>query len=314
MDKEQFPSIRKAFGVAPETSTIKGICSYTSLWLDRNETASSHGLIEGCLRMVTTLDQAILSTEEDLNRTGATDELLAEPIVQCLEAYERLKEVVQDMADAVKKEDRSLTKELLDELEETADFLAEAQGALDAWLNEDVLRCPRCGAEDADPCSKCGLELLITDPQAGMGVREQSVLLPQEYGQVLAAYVAVRNGEKTLSELIRRLPLIEKKLATHSALVNASLQAKPDNQILLNTKVTIADVQAGIQIIRGTLQTRRMTELQTGWLQIYQNAGKLEELRIELLEDLGGPEGQAAAARERDSARQQDSVSFGPST
>ena len=311
MDNSQFSTIRDAFGVAPDTSTITGISSYTNFWLDGNESASSPHLEEACLRMARTLQEAVLATEADLEGTGTTDEMLADPTIRCLEAYERLKEVVLDMAAAVKESDRALTKELLEELDEAADFLAEAQGDLEAWLSEPVLRCPRCGGEEADPCPQCGLELLIPDPQGGMGVREQSVLLPQEYGQVLDAYVAVRNGEQTLSVLIRRLPLIEKTLAKHSTLINASLQAKPENQILISTKTTLTNIRAGIQTIRETLRTRRMTDLQAGWLQVHQNAAKLEELRLELLEDLGGEEGKARAAQERAAVRNQDSVSFG---
>ena len=310
-NNSKFSTLRNAFGVAPDTSTITGIGSYTSFWLDGDESAFSTHLEEACLQMATTLQQAVLATEADLEKTGPTDEMLADPTIRCVEAYERLKEVVLDMAAAVKEEDRVLTKDLLEELNEAADFLAEAQGDLEAWLSEPVLRCPRCGGEEADPCPQCGLELLIPDPQGGMGVREQSVLLPQEYGQVLDAYVAVRNGEQTLSVLIRRLPLIEKTLAKHSTLINASLQAEPENRILLDTKATLANIQTGIQTIRETLQTRRMTDLQAGWLQVYQNAAKLEELRLELLEDLGGEEGEARAAQERAAARNQDSVSFG---
>ena len=311
MDNSKFSTIRNALGLAPDTSTITGICSYTIFWLDGDQSASSAHLEEACLQMARTLQQAVLATEADLERTGPTDEMLADPTIRCVEAYERLKEVVLDMAASVKEDDRALTKELLDELNEAADFLAEAQGDLEAWLTEPVLRCPRCGGEEADPCPQCSLELLIPDPQGGMGVRERLVVLPQEYGQVLDAYVAVRNGEQTLSVLIRRLPLIEKTLAQHSTLINASLQAQPENPILNATKETLASVRAGIQTMRETLQTRRTTDLQAGWLQVHQNAAKLEDLRLELLEDLGGEEGQARAAQERIAARNQDSVSFG---
>jgi hypothetical protein len=307
----QFSDIRKAFGVAPDTSTIKGIVSYTSLWLEKSESASVSGLVNGCTQMSATLYSAIVATEAELKETGETDETLADPTMRCLEAYERLREVVQDMAKAARKEDRPVVKELLDELKEAADYLAEAQDDLDAWLQEPVLRCPRCGTDEADPCQVCGLELLIPDPQGGMGVREQSVVLPQEYGQVLEAYVAVRNGEMTLSELIRRLPLIEKGVSQHLALVSATLREKSDNQTLIDTKAILENIRAGVQTIRGTRETRRMTDLQDGWLQILSNAGKLQDLRLDLLDELGGEEGQARAARERASKRQQDSFSFG---
>jgi rubrerythrin len=302
--------LRETFGTAPDTSTIKGIMLYTKLWIEREEVATTKGLKQGCLQMLRTLDSAIFATEKDLDSTGQTDESLADPVERCMEAYERLKEVVAEIAEAASKEDREEVSELLVDLEDAAAFLGEAQEDLNIWLAEPVLRCPKCGASDQDPCSVCHLELLFPDPKGGGSAGDRSALLPQEFGVVFEAYTAVRNGEKTLSDLIRVLPSIEKTIRSYTAIVNASLIEKPESSTLLATRETLVELSRGIQIMRETSSTRRMTDLQDGWLLTFRNAVHLQEHRLELMEELGGQVGQNLAVKERAATAQQDSFSF----
>jgi hypothetical protein len=310
MMTDRIKILRETFGTAPDTSTIKGIKLYTQLWLDRESVATTEGLERACRQMVGTLGGAILATEQDLKSTGQTDDSLADPVERSIEAYERLKEILSEMAEAVVKSETEEVAELLSDLDEAAEFLREAQEELNAWLEEPVLRCPRCGASDQDPCSVCHLELLYPDPKGGRGAGDQSALLPSEFGVVFDAYMAVRNGERTLSELIRVLPSIEKTLGSYTAIVNASLMEKPESSTLRNTRDTLAELKRGIQIIRGTGSTRSMTDLQDGWLLVFRNAVSLQDHRLALMEELGGQVGQEQAAKERAAVVQQDSFSF----
>lgn len=307
---DPFKALRENYGTAPDTSTIKGLKLYLELWLEKDEIAPSRGLKQGCASMIKTLHGAILATEQDLKKTGQTDESLADPVERTIEAYERLSEVMEDLISSVDEENRERAVELSEELDEAADYLSEAQDDLDAWVQEPILRCPRCGSNENDPCSTCGLELLVLDPQGGSKASDSSAALPQEFGRVFEAYTAVRNGEKTLGELVTVLPLVEKNLGGYMTVVNASLVERPESQTLLETRETLTQLRGGIQKMRNTQQTRLMTDLQDGWLQVFRNGVRLQELRLNLMEELGGEVGRAQAAQERSLTTQQDSVSI----
>ena len=53
-----------------------------------------------------------------------------------------------------------------------------------------------------------------------------------------------------------------------------------------------------------------MTDLQDGWGKVFRSAVRFERLRLELLEEFGGEQGQAKVSQERRQLSQQDSVSI----
>ena len=302
--------LRETYGTAPETTTLKGITEYTKLWLAGEASATSSGLLKATAEMNQELDKAILATEQDLAQTGETDESLADPVERCIEAYASLKEILQDVADHVMKEERPEVKECLEELEEACDFLREAKTDLDEWLGAPVPRCPKCGSDEADPCPACGLELMIADPTGGAGVASQSALLPQEYSQFFRLYTDVRNGVKTLSLLIASLPSIEAQVSPLFTLVQAALVKSKESTDLKDTLEALNAIRSGLETIRQTQTTRKMVDLQDGWLQVFRSAIRLQRLRLALMEELGGDAGRAQAAQERAAASQHDSVSL----
>lgn len=291
-------------------STINGIIHYLELWLAEGQTKSTNSLKQGCLKMASILENAITETEAELSQTGETAESLAEPVENCILAYERLRDIVLDIAESAEQGCKSTIKDYLEELEEAADFLGHAQQDLTTWLNSPVPRCPRCGGNDGDPCPVCQLELLFPDPQGGADSGFQSALLPQEYGAVFDAYTAVRNGERTLSELVNLLPAIEKDSRGYLASVTASLSQQPDSASLLQAKETLLNLNNGICQIRDTWESRKMTDLQDGWAKVFRNAVAFKGLRLELLEEFGGEEGRAKVAQEQRQLNQQDFVTI----
>ncbi|MEE4247448.1 MAG: hypothetical protein V2I33_18725, partial [Kangiellaceae bacterium] len=161
-----------------------------------------------------------------------------------------------------------------------------------------------------DPCPACGLELLFPDPQGGAASKFESAVLPQEYGPIFDAYTAVRNGERALSELIRLLPSIEKNAREYLASVRSSLNQKPHSASLLQANETLLDLNDGIHQIKQTWESRKMVDLQDGWSKVFQSSMRFEKVRLELLEELGGEEGQAKLAQERKQLSLQDSVTL----
>lgn len=293
-----------------DLSTINGIIRYLDLWLTGDRSTSKESLKQGCLEMASILKNAIVETEGELSQTGETDESLAEPVESCIIAYERLRDIVLDIAETSSQGPGDDLQDYLEELEEAAEFLGRAQQDLNTWLQAPVARCPRCGRHEGDPCPVCHLELLFPDPQGGTESRFRSALLPQEYGPVFDAYTAVRNGERTLSELINLLPPLEKNTREYVASVTASLSQHPDSTSLLQAKETLTELLDGIRQIRHSWDSRKMVDLQDGWTKVFRSSVRFEKLRLELLEEFGGDQGRAKLAQERRQRSLQDSVSL----
>ena len=293
-----------------DLSTINGIIRYLKLWLESDPSTSTDSLKQGCMKMADILNAAISETDLELSRTGDTDESLAEPVESCILAYERLRDIVLDIAESASQGTGEAIRDFLNELEEAAEFLRRAQEELHTWLQAPITRCPRCGGQEGDPCPICHLELLFPDPQGGTESKFRSALLPQAYGPIFDAYTAVRNGEKTLSELIRLLPPVERDIREFIASVTASLRQQPDSASLIQARDTLVELNDGLRQIRKTWESRKMTDLQDGWAKVFRSAVRFERLRLELLEEFGGEQGQAKVSQERRQLAQQDSVSI----
>ena len=293
-----------------DLSTINGIIRYLKLWLESDPSTSTDSLKQGCMKMADILNAAISETDLELSRTGDTDESLAEPVESCILAYERLRDIVLDIAESASQGTGEAIRDFLNELEEAAEFLRRAQEELHTWLQAPITRCPRCGGQEGDPCPICHLELLFPDPQGGTESKFRSALLPQAYGPIFDAYTAVRNGEKTLSELIRLLPPVERDIREFIASVTASLSQQPDSASLIQARDTLVELNDGLRQIRKTWESRKMTDLQDGWAKVFRSAVRFERLRLELLEEFGGEQGLAKVSQERSQLSQQDSVSI----
>lgn len=308
MNNRGFDALRKAYGF-PETSTIKGLIRYLKRWIERDESAPSDGLVSGCREMARKLEIARIDTQRELKTTGETDAELSEPVLRSIEAYQEIKEIVLDIANLAESREREGTQELLEELEDAAQYLKEAQEDLVDWLSHPTLRCPRCGAADEDPCPSCALELLYPNPNGGSGAKDPAAYLPQEYGAMFQAYISVRDGELTLSHALERTsPAVKRNVDGLTTMVNASLVKDPESETLLETQQTLASLAEGLERMNGTRYTRKMADLQDGWLMVFRNAVKLEELRHSLLEEFGGEADRAQVREEKSSRLQQDRV------
>jgi hypothetical protein len=300
----------KERAMTQDLSTINGIIRYLDLWLKGDRSTSKEALKQGCLKMASILKNATVETERELSQTGETHESLAEPVESCIIAYERLRDIVLDIAETSSQEHEDALQDYLEELEEAADFLGRAQQELNTWLHAPIARCPRCGGHDGDPCPVCHLDLLFPDPQGGTESRFSSASLPQEYGPVFNTYTAVRNGERKLSELINLLPPVEKNAREYMASVTASLTQQPHSTSLLQAKDTLTELHDGIRQIRHTWDSRKMVDLQDGWTKVFRSSVRFERLRLELLEEFGGEQGRAKLAQERRQLSLQDSVTL----
>ena len=302
-------NLRDNFGAPPDTSTIKGIQRYGEMWLSEEETVNSLEFKRACESMMGVLGRAITATEADLEQTGATHQSLSDPGERSIEAYERLREVLGDLVDTVGAEDRARAKGLLDELSEAADFLAQAQDDMEAWVRDEVLRCPRCGSVESDPCPSCGLQLMFLDPSGGLKAGDASVALPPEFGRLYSAVANIRDGKLSLHRLEEVVPAVEKSVNFFLASVSAARQQNPSENLGRGEECLLG-MKAGLAKLRETLVSRKMTDLQEGWIQVFRGAVELQEIRRDLLQEFGGEEGRQMASRERETQAEQDSISL----
>lgn len=303
-------SLRESFGALPDTSTIKGIKSYTELWIAGEQETSSRHLAQACQQMIHVLEQAVADTESELATTGRTHDSLADPVERSIQAYEQLQEILSDLKTSALLKQPEKAKELLLEMQDAADFLKEAQVELEGWVKEDILRCPRCGSSEADPCPSCNLLLVYLDPQRGSNANDPSVSLPQEFGVLYSAFLGIRDGKISLSKLGEALNVPERSVNAFLASVQAALKQNPESHNLVKGEELLLQMKAGLSTLRSTLTSRRITDLQAGWLQLFRGAAELQGIRLALLEEFGGDEGRRMAAEEKGSQGGLDSVSW----
>jgi hypothetical protein len=303
-------NLRENFGAPPDTSTVKGITRYCEMWIAEEAAVNSPELMHSCEAMLKRLSQAIKATESDLEKTGPTHESLADPVERSIHAYERLQEILRELKDVIGSEDRSKAVGLLEELRQASDFLHQAQMDMENWVKHEIPRCPRCGTDEADPCPNCGLQLMYLDPSGGMKVKDASANLPPEFGRLYSAITRIRDGEAYLEKLGTVLPPVEKSVNTFLASVSAARQQNRKSQNLGQSEECLREIKTGLELLRATLSSRRITDLQKGWLQVFRSAVKLQDVRRSLLEEFGGEQGREMAARERESQTRRDSISL----
>ena len=303
-------NLRDNFGAPPDTSTIKGILRYGEMWIAGEAAVNASDLKLACETMIGVLGRAIVATEADLAKTGPTHESLADPVERSVLAYERLQEILKDVVDAAGSEDRQRATSLLEEVREASDFLRQAQEDMDCWVRLEVLRCPRCGSTESDPCSSCGLQLMYLDPSGGVKAKDASAELPPEFGRLNIVVSNIRDGKLSLPKLREALPAVEKSLNFFLASISAALQQNHSDN-LSRGEDCLQSMSNGIGRLKETLVSRRVTDLQEGWIQVFRSAVELQDIRRDLLEEFGGEDGREIATRERESQIEQDSISLG---
>jgi rubrerythrin len=302
-------SLRESFGEPPETNTIKGIKAYAELWVAGEQSADSAHLKSSCQQMIHRLIQAVLDTEAELAQTGRTDESLAEPVENSIQAYEQLQEVLKDLITAVSGRNRKEARNLLVEMQEAADFLEQAQNDLTSWVQQDVLRCPRCGSTEPDPCPSCGLLLMYLDPAGGVQTNDSSTTLPPEFSELHSSVTAIRDGKVSLAQLGQALPKVEKSVNAFLASVQAASNQE-QSQNLVQGEECLLKMKSGVNQLRDTLKTRRVVDLQQGWVQLFKGASELQDIRRKLLREFGGEKGRDVADQEEALQSNQDKISW----
>ena len=287
-------SLRENYGMLPDTSTVRGIGAYTELWLSGEERANTQDLRQACESMIRLLAEVILDTKASLADTGETHDDLADPMERTLIAYERLKEVLEDLNEVVVTEDRDGAKVLLEEMREANDFLREAADDLEKWQRQDTLRCPKCGSVEFDPCKACEVQLVYIDVDAGSETEASfsRADLPNEYGNLYKGVLAVLDGRLSLSKLADPLQRVDRSVNSLLANMSVVVRQNPDAASANKCQECLNQLKSGLTLIENSLESRRIAELRKGWDLVFEQAARFETLRLELLAEAGGEAGQ----------------------
>jgi chemotaxis protein histidine kinase CheA len=292
-------NLRDNYGMLPDTSNIKGIGAYTDLWLSNEERTNTRDLKQACNSMIQILAEVILETKTNLAETGHTHDDLADPMERTLEAYDRLKEVLEDLSDAVSNEDRDEARTLVEEMREANDFLREAADDLEQWQKQETLRCPKCGSVEFDPCKSCRVQLVYIDTDADLerDVSLSRADLPNEYGDLYKGVMAVLDGQLSLSKLAGPLQRVDRSFNSLSANMNVVVRQNPNATSAHRCQECLEQLSSGLILVKSSLQSRRIVELRKGWDLVFEKAALFEELRLELLAEAGGEAGQILAQK-----------------
>lgn len=280
-------TLRENYELEPDLSTIKGILKFTELWLSGKQDADPTQLCSACAKMDTVLAQAVADTQADLSTTGKTHRNLAKPVEDMVKAYRQLQEILLDLGEAADKQDTEEAGHLLGELRESADFLRGAQEDLERWLQDDRPRCPRCGAFEHDPCPSCGLQLMHLDSSGGSEIELTPTSLPSEFTKLYAAIFDIRDGKVSLSRLFDVLPTVERNMDLLLSTLRAAQRQNDQSGNLAAGEACLMEIRSGLTALRAAADSRRMTELQQAWIQVFREAARMQEIRRSLIEEFG---------------------------
>jgi hypothetical protein len=194
-----------------------------------------------------------------------------------VEAYQEMESCLEAISAGVRASDREAVAEELARLNEAGDSLRERTEGVENWLNDSQARCPQCGFGSKDAgslCPHCQLELLYPDlspdPQSG----REFLTLGADYISLYKTYLAVLEGQSSLSELRSPLERLQGVVVESSSL----LRSHPE------VHEACAQILAGIGQMAAAFSSHEASDLNQGWFRIFCAAGELQQLLRPLLQ------------------------------
>ncbi len=194
-----------------------------------------------------------------------------------VEAYQEMEGCLEAISTGVRAGDQELVAEELVRLNEAGDSLRERTEGVENWLNDSQARCPQCGFGSKDAgslCPHCQLELLYPDlspdPQSG----REFLTLGADYIGLYKTYLAVLEGQSSLSDLRSPLERLQGVVVESSSL----LRSQPE------VHEACAQILAGIGQMAAAFASHEASDLNQGWFRIFCAAGELQQLLRPLLQ------------------------------
>lgn len=272
-------------GVGPDPSTLLGLIEWTRLWSEG--TVSTDRLISAIGELTERCLRAARETARDLE-----DEETLEPSL--VDTLEGLKECFEDTTDELTRfliqlRNNQAVEENVQALQSLQEEISQLSRCLEGWTSCREPLCVRCGSKGPEiTCRQGQLERLVPDPQPEPDVR--SAHLGPQYLTLYQAYRDIINGDRSLATLEGRLQPLETEL-------RQMLRLSRESGFPLQTEAELG--LRGLAQMRTALSSRRTSDLNEGWSQVFSCAAALMEKLPDLLRQSGRP----AEARDLENSR-----------
>ena len=246
---------------------------------------------------------------------------MREPIQRTLEAYRSIADVLEELPDFAKEENRTDFLDDLEVFEDARQAVLDAQEEIQFQLSGRVLICPRCGGQgEGTDCPKCQVTRLYPDPQAMRARTEEQANLSGIYAKAYKAYLAILQGRMSLPALVDALfPLqehLDSLVQTRKQFTKKVRNRKVKGQrardmyvaasILASIDDDIQTALLGVERMRGAERSLKMSDLYRGWEDVFHAAQGIEAGAYQLWRRFS-PQGEEAAAAKIDTG---DVISF----
>lgn len=246
-------------------------------WLERPVQEDDLPLrIESLRAAVREAEEALRQELESREQTSELEALFSGAV----EAYQEMETCLEAISEGVRGSDKRVVAERLARLNEAGESLRERTEGVENWLSDSQARCPQCGFGSKDPsqlCPTCELELLYPDlspdPQSG---REFLTLGP-DYLSVYKTYLAVLEGQSSLSELRSPLQRLQEIVVNFSSSLRSHAQVHE----------ACGQILAGVGQMATSFTSHEAADLNQGWFRIFCAAGELQQLLKPLLQESG---------------------------
>jgi len=238
--------------------------------------------------LVATIREAAFALDRDLESGRPTEEFIV--LLQATrEAYHDLESCLEEIQGGVAAFNLPIVAEELRYLRAATTNLRQCTEAIESWLEAPQLRCPKCGfgSEMADKlCPKCGLALLYPDLEPDFQSARQFLRLGPDYIAVYKVYIAVLAGEANLVDLQEPLLQLRAIVKGYPRLSGAGADAE-QRAVFLELKELCQEVSTGINQMGEAFNSKETSDLNQGWLRIFEAAGRLQALLTPLLAEQG---------------------------
>lgn len=290
MSSEFLPQFYAAWGVEPkqeDSGTIRGVIALLEQWAGGELRAED--VLNPTGAMQRRLEEAARHNAAEIQANPQQSEPVRGHNERIQEGFEVCAEVLLEVQEGIENGARAEVAKLLDELKAAADQVTAARIALEDWMSSPEPLCPGCGGRgDGRSCQSCNLELLVPDPDAAEVPQSRQAQLGPEYVAVFQAYHAALSGRQPLSGLQSPLAQLQSRVGEWMNL-SGSINDQAVNELLAELEGVLEGIAEGIDSMESAFITRRVSDLNRGWREIFNNAVAMQNLLPELGAAAGEP-------------------------
>lgn len=281
MSNPLFDALQNTFSgdqpLQENTEKFPGLIAYSKRWL-MDGGVDDKRLQVALERMQHRVEGAVMATEKDIENTDEHS-IIRDPMERSAEAYAAAFDAIGQLLESIEPKDPANFRAGLELFEEAADVLKEATEQIDDWLSSDEPKCLRCGsAGSSEVCRDCRIQRIIPHPESITESTFKTAQLGPEYVTIFQRYVKILSGEACLSSLWSTFNPLEKRLGdldmVYRDLVNDEDGAEAAEFLL----AIVNDTREGLEQMRETARTKRMSHLVRGWNHVFESAIHLQSL------------------------------------